>query len=75
MPKRKKRKQRKAKPEEVSEGFKAMTEIVFDGVINGAKFLVGSLSQEAKARKEEKAAAEIARVAEEQKRAVPRWAR
>jgi len=69
------RQPRRKKDREPSEGFKAMTEIVFDGFINGAKFLVESLSQEAKARKEEKAAAEIARVAEEQKRAVPRWAR
>jgi len=75
MPRRQKRKRRKAKPEEVSEGFKAMTEIVFDGLINGAKFVVGSLSQEAKVRKEEKAAAVNARAEEERKRAVPAWVR
>jgi hypothetical protein len=68
-----KRKQRKAKPEEVTEGFKNMTEIVFDGVIKGAKYVYGTVTGEAQ--KAAVAAATAARVAEEQKRAVPRWAR
>jgi len=74
MSARRRQPQRK-KDREPSEGYKAMTEIVFDGIIKGAKYVYDSVTGEAQKARETAAKVERTRLEEEQKRTVPRWAR